>query len=451
MDIPPASPNPGFVDPDGPVELAAFVRQQIRHSRRAFDLLERLLALLREHVDHPIWRSDAERRAVNRLSREILGEVRRDRTATSWSVRQHIFSRHLLNDSERQPVTLLTVRGLALAVDGLYRGRLHEQAIHWYHEHDSGLIAEGQYRLAPGDPVPRSLAERNLNQSAASRRPQAFRPDSTPGLVLAGPEVRMTDTILDFRLERHAAFTDEATLSRIAVIQPKLWSEANDVPTAPDYPERIYELLAEVGTAKYEVAVLPEGVLTGEHVSQRLAETIRQQADAQRLPPVVVAGSAYVGDADHLRNNAEIWSTAGQTERFEAATKNTPANREPIGWSKKPHLRLFIAGSVKLAVIICADLNDPYLQLVLHTLGVERVFVPASTRFVETFAGDAVSITVSTDGRVALANVRRREPSALFAGPADRCDISPATGQEDFYGWVGNDQFEPEPDETPTS
>jgi hypothetical protein len=240
----------------------------------------------------------------------------------------------------------------------------------------------------------------------------------------ASEQVRV---ILDFA---HRDRIDELTwtaddgLPRIATIHPKGSGDLDEIATANgrffgvrprDWePEAVEKLLEAAKSEKAKLAVLPELSLPAPGV---MGETIK--AKRERFPPIVVAGSAHVAEgsgADQIRANESRVYLDG---RFVAmARKHHPFRTDEINGKKyeeplredlsrgQKTIMVLSGNHTRLAVAICADLQERDIPRLMVDAGVNLLLVPAMTQKIGSFNAALCDIAGYCQGVAAMANTR---------------------------------------------
>jgi len=229
-------------------------------------------------------------------------------------------------------------------------------------------------------------------------------------------------TLHPFLGEGHLDFNMVGT--KIFDVRPKRWS-----------PEEVLEWLRSV--RGHQIAVLPELSLPS---PDALAVSIA--AAPADYPPLIVAGSAHVqrsGATGTIRSNESHVYLDGQLVNVHRKihplqTRTLGAHRFARGISEgitnEPKELLVLSGQhTRLAVVICADLNDAQIPMLLEAAGVNLLLVPALTYSPGAFNGaicglasrcQAVCVVVnaSLDG-AAAAGSEKRGATPIVGGAHD--------------------------------
>jgi len=215
-------------------------------------------------------------------------------------------------------------------------------------------------------------------------------------------------------------------------VRPKQWE-----------PEAVLELLASL-PGDVHIAVLPELTLPE---ADALEEALEQHHD--RYPPIVVAGSAHVCDpGDGTRSNESRAYLDGRcvlrhhkihpfaAKHLDGKTYD-PALPEGID-DGKAEIRVLAGSRTHLAIVICADLNDEVIPLLLEDAGVNLLLVPALTTDLGSFNGAATGLASRRQGITAVVNAGfdKDDSFCFFVGvprPTPReqseIEVAPELGQ----------------------
>lgn len=234
--------------------------------------------------------------------------------------------------------------------------------------------------------------------------------------------------VLDFR---HRERLDELTwsgaerLPSIATLHPFLGEGAIAIGTrsrsaffdvGPADWDRT-DVLAQLEQVRQaQIAVLPELCLpTPDALEAALA------AEPERYPSLIVAGSAHIRQHDVARDreiranesrvylDGELVAVHHKIHRF--ATKDLPGQLldrpldEDITQERKT-IRVLSGRYTRLAVVICADLNDQDIPWLLAEAGVNLLLVPALTPSVGAFNAAATGIASHCQGVAVIVNAR---------------------------------------------
>jgi hypothetical protein len=245
------------------------------------------------------------------------------------------------------------------------------------------------------------------------------------------PERGEVRVVLDFRhRDRLDALTcpDQGRLPRVATIHPadahafefdKTDSTFFDVRPANWNEEHVLSLLRSVQDV--EIAILPELSLPD---PESLQSAIGIEAEA--LPPLIVAGSAhhrrhaspevrvnesriyFEGECVAIAHKVHPFATnrLGDLEFEQALTEDLSSEQKTI---------TVLAGEkTRLAVVICADLNDRAIPSILISACVNLLLVPAFTEKLGAFNGAATDLASRCQGLTVIANARLREDGQPF-------------------------------------
>jgi hypothetical protein len=179
-------------------------------------------------------------------------------------------------------------------------------------------------------------------------------------------------------------------------------------------PDAIISQLASVHDAG--CAIIPELSLpTSEALNQAIA------GSADDLPPLIVAGSAHITtqDPDDPRvtiraNECLVYLHGAPLLRHRKihafrtrylGPEHQFAQPLPEGLTPEPKRITIASGSLtRLAVIICADLNDTHIPGLLTDVGVNLLLVPALTPHAGAFPGGIGGVASSCQGVSVIAN-----------------------------------------------
>lgn len=296
--------------------------------------------------------------------------------------------------------------------------------------------------LRYGDPFP--IAERTLPALRGTLTPAAATThagdllDRTGFRIWPHPDGARIGAELDYSArERLEAIVGGATrgvgrLPVVATIHPyRGWDElAVETRSGAFFhvrprafrPDWIHAALARCGTA--DIAVLPELSLPA---PDALGPALAARGAAR--PRIVVAGSAHVTHRDRTRSNTSITYIDGRPalrhDKVRAMVHRPPgggAVREDLT-AGRAVVRCLSSRSTRLAVVICADLNDHEVPGLLRDLGVNLLLVPALTPHEGAFVGAVAhlasscqAVSVVVNGSPPPARRRAREPFMVLAG-----------------------------------
>jgi predicted amidohydrolase len=294
------------------------------------------------------------------------------------------------------------------------------------------LIVEGQVDLDKGVPIP--FATRSIYKK--------FEGDCTPsqmtlnrGSLLdplpyslfkfsARDQVRV---VLDFghrdRIDE-LGWSDEGGLPRIATIHPDGGGSLEvtidgdhffDVRPESWDPEAILALLAQARGEGADIAVLPELSLPDPGALQK-----ELAANPESYPPLVVAGSAHCSTGtvagDEIRANESRVYLDGKCvaiahKHHPFVTKDLLGEPYPEGISEdltgeQKTIMVLSGRRTRIAVAICADLDDLQIPQLLVAAGVNLLLVPAMTEKAGSFSASLSAVAGYCQGIGAIANTR---------------------------------------------
>lgn len=306
--------------------------------------------------------------------------------------------------------------------------------------------AAGQIVLDRGTPVP--IVMRPLPEVIASSTPNP-RTTLTTGHLLERRGFKLfeyaaggtTQVALDYahrvRIDE-ITWTGEHRLPRIATLHPFLGAQTTEIGTETRTTffdvrpkqwsvDTMLEKLRALGQAP--IAVLPELCLP---IADALEEALAE--DPGSYPALVVAGSAHVretppdaADGEVRANECRIYldgrlvATHRKIHPFmtrHLAGHDLPeASKEDLTTEIK-RITVLSGNRTRLAVVLCADLNDESIPLLLEGAGVNLLLVPAMTNGAGAFTG-AVCGLASRCQAVALVVNADLDPNPLDdeAGP----------------------------------
>jgi hypothetical protein len=261
--------------------------------------------------------------------------------------------------------------------------------------------ADGEIALSHGLPIP--FAIRPVNRILADATPFQLTLNKRGPLRGLGYELfRNVDASIDVRLdyghrERLDALTwvDSRRLPSIATLHPSLGEDDLtlshsdqtffDVRPRDWRPEQVLGWLRSV--SEHEIAVLPELSLPA---PDALAEQLALHPE--RYPPLIVAGSAHVRREEkgkQIRANESHVYLEGRPislhRKFKALETRKLGRRlfeEDVreGITPEPKRLLVLSGErTRLAVVICADLNEHQVPALLEAAAVNLLIVPTLT------------------------------------------------------------------------
>jgi len=239
----------------------------------------------------------------------------------------------------------------------------------------------------------------------------------------ASKQVRV---VLDFG---HRDAIDQLTwtkdgLPQIATLHPKCSGELDEIPVEDGTffgvrprewdLEEVESLLEAAKREGADLAVLPELSLPA---PGELKQTIEK--NQEDFPRVVVAGSAHVVERDGASqvraNESQIYldgryvATARKHHAFETdeinGEKHPRLLRENL--TREPKTIMVLSGEMtRLAVVICADLQEHEIPSLLVDAGVNLLLVPSMTKRIGSFNTAVCDIAGYCQGVAALANTR---------------------------------------------
>lgn len=291
--------------------------------------------------------------------------------------------------------------------------------------------------LERGDPYP--LPSRPTHKAVID--PTPYPPNSDRGQLLGRTQFRLyrapaahLSVILDFS-ERDdideatwIGNTDAGRFPLIATVHP--YRHADDL-TVEDVNDEwffgvrprvwdagdVLRLIREAKALSAAIALLPELSLPA---SNALAAAVAEEPDS--YPPLLVCGSAHIrepattGGRPAVRANECCVYLNGRpllrhrkVHPFEARYlgPNVPRLDEalPEGLTEEPKVLTVASGSMtRLAIVICADLNDVEIPTILTQLGVNAMLVPALTEHEGAFIGAIADVASRMQGYSVIAN-----------------------------------------------
>lgn len=265
-------------------------------------------------------------------------------------------------------------------------------------------------------------------------------PEQTTPVVL---DFSKRDQIDEITWRNNETANGRPCLPRVATIHRCLGKDDLEVLTiTPDWffdarprafdREEVLTALREVGDIP--IALLPELSVPAADV---LATAL--EADPDAFPDIVVAGSAHARDGAVRTNEVNLYLKGEQVLRHRKihpyATKSigdsTFSRALPEGLTtERKQINVLAGRHTRLAVLICADLNDDILPDLLHHAGVNFLLVPTLTPSEGSFNGAVCRLSSYTQAITVVAN-----------GVLD----SHATGERPFLVLVGTPR--PTPDE----
>jgi hypothetical protein len=290
---------------------------------------------------------------------------------------------------------------------------------------------EGEIVLDKGTPVP--FATRPVNKLFKPKKVTPYQETLNRGHPLhglhhgifkhsAGDEIRV---VLDFSVRARLdelTWEHEERLPRIATVHPAAGGSIEvgeigestffDVGPADWDEDAILSLLRRAADA--DVAILPEVSLPR---PDALGEALAKRPEA--YPPLLVAGSAHhregSGAKEARYNESRIYLDGKEVA---VARKHHPFATREIGGRTFPQpmdeditarqttIRVLSGSRTRLAVVICADLNDEDLPSMLGAAGVNLLLVPAFTEDAGGFNGGLCGVASRCQGVGVVANAR---------------------------------------------
>jgi predicted amidohydrolase len=330
----------------------------------------------------------------------------------------------LLRTRTRQPLDFL----------GILRGLCRKALSEHY------LIAEGQVDLDKGMPVPfatRPIYKRFEGDCTPSQTTlnRGSLLDPLPYSLFKFSARDQVRVVLDFghrdRIDE-LTWSDEGGLPRIATIHPEGGGDL-DLKVDGDHffdvhPERrdleaVLALLARARDEQAEIAVLPELSLPDPGALQK-----ELAANPTSYPAIVVAGSAHcrtsTAAGDEIRSNESRVYLDGKFVAI--ARKHHPfVTKDLLGKSYPDDISEDLTGEQKtimvlsgrrtrIAVVICADLDDLQIPQLLVAAGVNLLLVPAMTEKIGSFNSPLCDIAGYCQGIGVIANTRWGEDGEPF-------------------------------------
>jgi predicted amidohydrolase len=272
---------------------------------------------------------------------------------------------------------------------------------------------------------------------------------------LPGGQVRV---VLDYAHRDRVdelTWDDEAGLPKIATAHPVVEGGFDftvegdrffDVRPKEWDPEAVRKLLGEAKTAGATLVVLPELSLPRPDAVEDLIAR-----DHASFPPIVVAGSAHVeefGGAEPIRaNEARIYLdgkfVARARKHHGFRTKEIAGETYPEALledlSREQKTIMVLSGTrTRLAVVICADLQEAKIPALLVAAGVNLLLVPTMTQRIGSFNTPLSQVAGLSQGVAVLANTRWGDDGRPFLcfcavpreAPAEQTAALPDDGSE---------------------
>jgi hypothetical protein len=294
------------------------------------------------------------------------------------------------------------------------------------------LIAEEQVDLDKGMPIPfatRSIYKRFEGDCTPSQTTlnRGSLLDPLPYSLFKFSARDQVRVVLDFchrdRIDE-LGWSDEGGLPRIATIHPD-GGGALEVKIDGDHffdvrperwdPEAVLALLAQAKGEQAEIAVLPELSLPDPGALQK-----ELAGNPESYPPLVVAGSAHhstsTAAGDKSRSNESRVYLDGKCvaiarKHHPFVTKDLLGTPYPEGISEdltgeQKTIMVLSGRRTRIAVVICADLDDLQIPQLLVAAGVNLLLVPAMTEKIGSFNSPLCDIAGYCQGIGAIANTR---------------------------------------------
>lgn len=191
-------------------------------------------------------------------------------------------------------------------------------------------------------------------------------------------------------------------------VRPRQWDE-----------ETIVGLLRKAKAAGANLAVLPELSLpTPDALEARIKD------EHESLPPIIVAGSAHLteeikGAASIRANESRIYldgqfvAVARKHKAFVTNDLDGKSLREDLTLGQTT-VMVLSGRKTRLAVAICADLQEKLIPSSLVAAGVNLLLAPAMTKKIGSFNGPVCDIASYCQGVAAVANTRWEEDGKPF-------------------------------------
>jgi hypothetical protein len=241
--------------------------------------------------------------------------------------------------------------------------------------------------------------------------------------------------VLDFAARSRIdelTWSGEERLPRVATIHPqdcgalevrtRTESEFFDAGPAEWRPEEVLSLLRQV--ADVEIAVLPELSLPSPAALER-----EMSQNPAEFPGLVIAGSAHVRVQDGSRavraNETRIYldgkdvGSHRKCHPYIASKLEGKKLPQPLGeaiTAEQKKITVLSGEYSRLAVVICADLNDQYIPQKLIAAGVNTLLVPSFTPKKGSFSGPIADLAARCQGVSVIANAPPDEAAAPFHG-----------------------------------
>ena len=189
--------------------------------------------------------------------------------------------------------------------------------------------------------------------------------------------------------------------------------------------ERLQVLTDLAYAGSVDVLVLPELA-----VPEASAAELGAALQIGGYPKLLIAGSHHSKTDNSWENGGTVWIAGSRapvtyikTQRFKFEDEEHGLLDECIV-QQSPQIHVLVAGSVRLAVLICRDFLKSNVQRALVELGVHLVLVPAMTIKADPFVGFAGSLVTSNQAVVVVSN-NPHTPSlhhAVMAAPVSGKD-----------------------------
>lgn len=290
------------------------------------------------------------------------------------------------------------------------------------------LTVEGQVGLDDGMPIPfatRPIHEKFEDCTPAQATLNSSLLDPLPYSLFKLSARDQVRVVLDFshrdRIDE-LGWSEDGGLPRIATIHPDGGDDL-DVKIYGDHffdvrprhwdTAAVLALLARAKDELAEIAVLPELSLPDPGVLEK-----ELAANPTSYPPLVIAGSAHCRTSptpsDEIRaNESRIYldgrCVAIARKHHPFVTKDLLGQSYPNGISEdltgeQKTIMVLSGGRTRIAVVICADLDDLRIPELLVAAGVNLLLVPAMTRKIGSFNSPLCDIAGYCQGVGVIAN-----------------------------------------------
>jgi hypothetical protein len=249
-------------------------------------------------------------------------------------------------------------------------------------------------------------------------------------------------------------WSEERGLPRIATIHPDRGGALEvkvdgdrffDVRPEGWNPEAILALLAQAKGEGADIAVLPELSLPDPGALEK-----GLGANPESYPPLVVAGSAHCSTGaaagNEVRSNESRIYLDGKCvaiahKHHPFVTKDLLGESYPAGITEnltgeQKTIMVLSGRRTRIAVVVCADLNDLQIPQLLVAAGVNLLLVPAMTEKIGSFNAPLGDIAGYCQGVCAIANTRWSDDGKPFLsmvsvpreGPSQQSEAFPIKG-----------------------